>query len=315
MPPFLQLHRDDADAVRRELVDGLLARRPRIAPKFLYDGLGSRLFAAITELPEYYPTRVERTVLDRHGPEIAAAVGPGTVMVDLGAGTCEKAARLLPVLRPARYVAVDISVAFVRDALCALEPRFPEVAMMGIGLDFSSGLHLPDAVGDGPRLLFYPGSSIGNFEPGEALRFLSDVRRACGPGGSLLIGVDLVKPVDVLVRAYDDALQVTAAFNRNLVNRVNAVLGADGRVEDVRHVALWNAEASRIEMHLEFVRDAVWRWPGGERRFGAGDRIHTESAHKHTVPGFQALLRDAGFGPVRHWTDPGERFAVMLARA
>ena len=312
-PRFLQLHDERHEDVRAELAAGLLAPRPRIAPKFLYDALGSRLFDAITELPEYYPTRTERTIFDANAGEMARLLGHGRMLVDLGAGNGEKAVRLFPAFEPAQYVAVDISVDFLRESLERLQREHPGVRMTGIGMDFSRSLRLPEDLGPGPRTLFYPGSSIGNFTPDAARDFLSQCRREA-QGGGLLIGVDLVKDKATLESAYDDPLQVTAAFNRNLLRRMAGLLGCDARLEDFAHVALFDEAHSRIEMHLQALRDLTLRWPGGERALHRGERIHTENSYKYTTDGFEALLREAGFSRCRHWTDERRWFAVFAAQ-
>lgn len=314
VPAFIQLHQPDPQAVRAELLAGLLAAPASTSPKYLYDRLGSRLFEAITELPEYYPTRTEAAVLAAHGEAIAALIPRGATLVDLGAGNCEKAARLFEVLQPARYVAVDISVDFLRDALHCLQRQHPALEMLGVGLDFSSALVLPPQVGAGQRVLFYPGSSIGNFTPPQALDFLRQMR-AETQGGGLLIGVDLVKPLNVLEPAYDDALGVTAAFNKNLLLHINQLIGSDFALQDWEHRAFFNAQASRIEMHLQAARALTVRWPGGERKFAAGERIHTENSCKYTVPDFEALLHRAGFAQTRVWQDERGWFALFWAQA
>ncbi len=324
-PRFVQLHHEDQAAVRDELLRGLRAPAAFTAPKYLYDALGSRLFDAITELPEYYPTRTEAGIFAAHAAEMAVRVPAGATLVDLGAGNCQKAARLFEVFKPKRYVAVDISVDYLRDALAALQRQHPALDMVGVGMDFSLSLALPAealSAGDGgdpaPLVLFYPGSSIGNFTPDEALRLLRDVQGACargGAGGGLLIGVDRVKTASVLEPAYDDALGVTAAFNRNLLPRINRLAGADFALADWRHVALYNAAESRIEMHLEALRSVTVRWPGGERRFARGERIHTENSYKWQVPDFEALLRAAGFQGTQVWTDAKDWFSVFWAQA
>jgi len=294
-----------------------LARRPaRLPPKFFYDALGSRLFDAITELPEYYPTRTEAAIFADHGDAIAAAVhaalGRGATLVDLGAGNCEKAERVFGAFAPGRYVAVDISAGYLRTTLERLQQRHPALDVVGVGIDFSARLALPAGLVDAPALLFYPGSSIGNFAPTDALRLLREAREAAR-GGALLIGVDLVKPADVLESAYDDALGVTAAFNLNLLRHLNRLLGTDFDVRDWRHVAFFDAAASRIEMHLQARRALAVRWPGGGRGFDAGERIHTEDSYKWTLAGFEALLREAGFARVQAWTDARRWFALLLA--
>ena len=313
-PRLIQVSAEDPAAIRAELIAGLQAPRPALSPKFLYDALGSRLFAAITELPEYYPTRTEAAIFDAHLEAMAAALGPAPTLVELGAGNCEKAARLFGALGTRRYVAVDISADYLLAALDRLQYEHPAMDMLGVGLDFSDALDLPAEVGPGPRLLFYPGSSIGNFSPDQALAFLRRMHAACA-GGRLLIGVDLVKPSEVLEPAYDDALGVTAAFNRNLLPHLNRLIGADFALADWRHVAFFNARESRIEMHLEAARDATVRWPGGERRFAAGERIHTENSYKWRVEDFAALLARAGFSNPRHWQDARGWFAVFAAHA
>ncbi|MCB1942980.1 MAG: L-histidine N(alpha)-methyltransferase [Candidatus Accumulibacter sp.] len=312
-PTFVEKDRPQEAAVRAELLHGLQATPAVVSPKYLYDALGSRLFAAITELPEYYLTRTEASIFAREIDAMADELPAGLTLVDLGAGNCEKAARLLGPLRISTYVAVDISVDFLRDALERLQQHHPEVDMLGVGSDFSSRLVLPAAVGDGARLLFYPGSSIGNFTPAQALDFLRQMHPAA-QGGGLLIGVDLRKPVEVLEAAYDDPLRITAAFNRNLLRHVNQLVGSDFVLADWRHRAFFNSAQSRIEMHLEALRSVTVRWPGAERAFAAGERIHTENSYKWRADDFAALLVDAGFSAIRRWTDERGWFAVFLAR-
>jgi dimethylhistidine N-methyltransferase len=313
-PRLLQFAHDDPAATRAEIFTGFSASTATIAPKYFYDALGSRLFSAITELPEYYPTRTEAGIFARYAPEMADALAPVASLVDLGAGNCEKAASLFDPLRVQRYAAVDISAGYLRDSLECLQRKHPAMDLLGIGLDFSQRLDLPVEVGAGPHTLFYPGSSIGNFTPDEALAFLRQAH-AASAGGALLIGVDLVKPVAVLEKAYDDPLGITAAFNRNLLRHLNAMVGSNFVIEDWRHVAFFNTGESRIEMHLEAVCETVLHWPGGERRFAAGERIHTENSYKWQADDFAALLAAAGFSRLRRWTDERGWFAVFLARA
>ncbi len=315
-PQFIQLHQADHASLAAEAAAGLLAPAAWASPKFFYDALGSRLFDVITELPEYYPTRTEAAVFARHGAAITgaalAATGAAPVLVDLGAGNCAKAAALFGPLAPRRYVAVDISVDYLRQALADLQRRHPALELVGVGQDFSEALHLPDGLVDGPALVFYPGSSIGNFSPDAALRLLRQAR-AQATGGALLIGVDRLKPVPLLEAAYDDELGVTAAFNLNLLNHLNRLLGSDFKPRDWRHVALFNTVESRIEMHLEARAATTVCWPGAERRFAAGERIHTENSYKWAPEAFAALLRDAGFSRVQQWTDAQAWFGVCLA--
>ena len=313
-PRLLQIAHDDLAAMRAEIFAGFSASTATIAPKYFYDALGSRLFSAITDLPEYYPTRTEAAIFSRYVNEMADALAPVASLVDLGAGNCEKAARLFDPLQVQRYTAIDISADYLRVSLERLQREHPAMALLGVGLDFSQALSLPAEVGAGPHTLFYPGSSIGNFTPAEALDFLRQAH-AASAGGALLIGVDLVKPVDVLETAYDDPLGITAAFNRNLLRHLNALVGSDFAIEDWRHVAFFNTAESRIEMHLEAVHETLVRWPGGERRFVSGERIHTENSYKWLADDFAALLEVAGFSRLQRWADERGWFAVFLARA
>ncbi|KAB8049970.1 L-histidine N(alpha)-methyltransferase [Janthinobacterium rivuli] len=297
-----------------EISAGLLARAAWTSPKYLYDALGSTLFEAICALPEYYPTRTEAAIFARHGAEIAHAVGPGGTLIDLGAGNCAKAASLFPLLHPAQYVAVDISYDFLSESLNRLQQRFPHIEMTGLGLDFSSRLDLPDSVREARRLFFYPGSSIGNFAPEQAIAFLRRLRANADGDGGLLIGVDLIKDDAILDAAYDDALGVTAAFNLNMLRHVNGLIGADFDVRAWRHHGYFNAEESRVEMHLEARSEQVVHWKGGQRRFAKGERIHTEDSYKYTRATFVGLLEQAGFSTVQVWTDPQQWFAVIYAR-
>lgn len=311
---LIQSHLPTAEELRADLAAGLLAPRASIAPKYFYDELGSHLFAAITALDEYTPPRTEAQIFARHGAEIAAAIGPGTTLIDLGAGNCAKAARLFRALRPRQYAAVDISVDFLRSALECLQREHPQMQIIGIGQDFTRGVELPGEVNPARRLFFYPGSSIGNFAPDEAIVFLHRLRACGGEDAQLLIGVDLIKDEAVLSAAYDDALGVTAAFNRNVLRHVNRLLGADFDVAQWKHVAFYSARATRIEMHLEALADVTVRWPGGERRFARGERIHTENSYKYRPETFAEVLRAAGWNPRHVWLDERAWFALLHCR-
>ncbi|MYM89165.1 L-histidine N(alpha)-methyltransferase [Rugamonas sp. FT82W] len=313
--PQQRRHAHGSAEVVAEIGAGLLAARPHISPKYLYDGLGSKLFEAICELPEYYPTRTEAAIFAQHGADMARAIGAGAVLIDLGAGNCAKAASLFPLLQPAQYVPVDISRDFLTEAVGRLQQRFPEIEMTALGLDFSNGFALPDSVRRGRRLFFYPGSSIGNFSPEQAVSFLRGLRDNAGADGGLLIGVDLIKDTAVLDAAYDDALGVTAAFNLNMLRHLNRLAGADFDVGQWQHRAFFNEAGSRIEMHLEARAALTVRWNGGEREFARGDRIHTEDSYKYTRQSFVDLLERAGFSSAQVWTDPSNWFAVIHAQA
>jgi dimethylhistidine N-methyltransferase len=300
--------------VHESITQGLNAPSPTIAPKYFYDALGSRLFDAITDLPEYYPTRTEAAILTTHAKQIAELIGEGGCLVDLGAGNCEKATRLFSSLKPSAYVAVDISADYLKGVLMALQRQYPHIAMTGMAQDFSSSLSLPAAIGTAAKTMFYPGSSIGNFTPAEALKFLKQVHRE-SRDGKLLIGVDRVKPKPVLEAAYDDALGVTAAFNLNVLNHLNRLVGTNFEVSKWRHVALFNEAASRIEMHLESREAQQVNWKGGSRRFEKGERIHTENSYKYRPEQFEALLKQAGFHAITHFTDEQDWFSVFVAQA
>jgi dimethylhistidine N-methyltransferase len=330
-PLFIQTHHINDAALRQDLIKGLQQVPASVSPKFFYDDLGSKLFTAITELAEYYPTRTEAAIFAAHGTSMAAHIPQQAVMLDLGAGCCTKASRLFPVLMPDAYVAVDIAVDFLRDTLTALAQQHPHLSMMGLGLDFSTTLELPGEAqawleqqqhGHKPKVVFYPGSSIGNFSPSHALRLLQQARDLChgtkgqgSAGGGLLIGVDLVKPASVLEPAYDDNLGVTAAFNRNALLHINRILGSNFEPRLWQHVALFNTTESRIEMHLQSQIAQTVQWPGGHRAFQSGERIHTESSYKWTVESFEQLLKQAGFTPQQCWTDPQNWFGVFWASA
>jgi dimethylhistidine N-methyltransferase len=300
--------------VPAELIAGLTAPSPYISPKFLYDALGSKLFEAICELPEYYPTRTEAAIFRQHREQIAQACGTGATLVDLGAGNCTKAANLFPLLRPTQYVAVDISSEFVHAALAQLRHRFTGIDMMAVAQDFSAGLALPDTVGARRRLFFYPGSSIGNFSPDEALGFLTRLRAQCDAEGGLLIGVDLIKDAEVLADAYDDALGVTAAFNLNILRHVNRLIDADFDLAGWRHESFYNAQRQRVEMHLEARESVSVRWRGGMRYFVRGQSIHTENSHKYSRSTVADMLERTGWRLDHVWTDPKEWFALVHAR-
>lgn len=321
-PQFINLCSESparqTSSTAQALSAGLAAVAASVPPKFFYNALGSRLFEAITELDEYYPTRTEAGIFAASHAQIAetlAAIGIMTpCLIDLGAGNCAKAMALIPHLQPRQYVPVDISVDFLKGAAEQVQNSFPALDIVGLGMDFSAGLALPDAVQPHDRVFFYPGSSLGNFHPEQALQFLQHMADPTqGKARGLLLGIDLVKDTATLEAAYDDALGVTAAFNKNLLLNVNDLLEADFDVRQWRHVALFNAVQSRIEMHLEATCGLTVRWPGHERRFRAGERIHTENSYKYTLESMTALLRQAGFRHIKHWTDPNHWFAVFWA--
>ncbi|MEO5763861.1 MAG: L-histidine N(alpha)-methyltransferase [Casimicrobiaceae bacterium] len=302
-------------AERGALVRGLLDARASIAPKYFYDDVGCALFGAICELLEYYPTRTERAIFAQHRDDIAGVVGPGRQFVDLGAGDCHKAQYWLPFFAPSRYVAVDIAGDALSRALSRLAPEFPDLELTGIVADFTDGLDLAPDLGAAPALYFYPGSSIGNFAPADALRFLTDVHVHClaSEGSGLLIGADTRKDPRRLTAAYDDAAGVTAAFNRNVLRHVNRLIDTDFDPAVFDHLAFFDARASRVEMHLVARRRQTVRIGDVDRRFDEGEPIHTENSYKYSPDEFMALLHAAGFARVRCWQDAARDFAVYYA--
>jgi dimethylhistidine N-methyltransferase len=312
--PTIRAYALDPVDERRALVEGLLAPHASISPKYLYDARGGDLFASICRLPEYYPTRVEAAILERHRLALRDVVGTRKELVDLGAGDCAKAPRWFDLFAPTRYVAVDIARDTLARALPALAARYPAVDMHGIAVDFSRGLDIARDLRGGAATFVYPGSSIGNFAPQDALALLRSIRAHCVVAGSgLLIGVDTKKDPARLVAAYDDADGVTAAFDRNVLLHVNRILGTRFDPEAFAHVARYDETHSRIEMHLEArVRQAVVI-DGATRTFEPGERIHTENSYKYALEEFGAMLAHAGFGGVRVFQDDERDFAVYYA--
>ena len=304
--------------VQLELTQGLLAESASVAPKFFYDALGCRLFEAITELHEYYPTRTEAGIFQAWQTQMAAAIGRSGIrhacLIDLGAGNCAKAEALIPQLLPRQYVPVDISSDFLRASAERVQASFPALDIIGVGMDFCSQMVLPDAVQTHDRVFFYPGSSLGNFLPVQSLAFLQQLSDpARGGAQGLLLGIDLVKDSATLEAAYDDALGVTAAFNKNLLRHLNKLLQSDFDVRQWRHVALFDKAHSRIEMHLQATQEVTVHWPGHMRRFRSGEHIHTEYSYKYTLEAMTTLLRQAGFSHVEHWADANGWFGVFWA--
>lgn len=301
-------------AQRAELVAGLQATPPAIAAKYLYDARGSALFEDITRLPEYYPTRTEQQILESHAEVLAQQLAPGATLIEWGAGNCAKARQLCAWLAPQWFVALDISADCLRTGVQQLQVACPQVQVRAVVADLTLDLALPDDVPWERRVVFYPGSSIGNYDPPQALQLLQRMRALLGSDGALLLGVDLLKPTRVLEAAYDDAAGVTAAFNRNILRHVNRLIGSDFDEDDWVHQAFFNADENRIEMHLQARTEVPVRWPGGGRVFQPGKRIHTENSYKYDLARFTALLERAGFAQVQAWTDAQDWFAVVLAR-
>ena len=298
-----------------QVVQGLLASPATLSPKYFYDELGCALYGAICRLPEYYPTRTEAALFRDHRTEMAAAMGSGRQFVDLGSGDCCKAMAWLPFVSPRRYVAVDIAEAEIHRALTGMARDFPDLELVGVVTDFSRTLDLEGVLDAQPATFFYPGSSIGNFTPDSAVEFLGQVRAYCTPrpGSGLLIGVDGKKDAALLDAAYDDALGVTAAFNRNALLHLNRRFGFDFALDGYVHRGFYNAGAGRIEMHLEALRDQAVELGGRTRRFTKGERIHTENSYKYRPGEFEDLLREAGFTSFQRWDSADAGYFVFYA--
>lgn len=302
----------DREAETQRLIDGLRARPATIEPKYFYDELGCTLYAAICQLDEYYPTRTERAIFQQHRQQIAEAIGSGGTFVDLGAGDCCKALGWLPFIAPDRYLAVDIAGPSLDLALATMAPEFPEIDIVGLVTDFSRTLEIPAELLTDRVTLFYPGSSIGNFTPPDAIRFLGEMR-AYTRGGGLLIGVDAKKDKARLDAAYADALGVTAAFNLNALRHINRVIGANFAESGWRHIGAYNEAAGRVEMHLQAVAPQTVNIGGVPRVFAEGERIHSENSYKYSREEFESMLREAGFTRISAWTNAEQAFWVFHA--
>ncbi|WP_447002920.1 L-histidine N(alpha)-methyltransferase [Saccharothrix isguenensis] len=319
--PVLDVHltpEDAAVALRAEARAGLTARPKWVSPKWFYDAVGSDLFEEITRLPEYYPTRAEREILVVRGPEIAALTG-AHALVELGSGSSEKTRLLLSALRNhgtlTEFVPLDVSPSALTEAAKAIMADYPGLRVHGVVGDFTE--HLGLLPGSPPRVVAFLGGTIGNLIPEERDKFFASVREVLNAGEWLLLGTDLVKDPDVLVRAYDDAHGVTAEFNRNVLRVMNRELGADFDPDDFRHVALWNAEEEWIEMRLRAVRPVKAHVAalGLDVEFAEGEELRTEVSAKFRRDGVTRELGAAGFEVHRWWTDSEGRFALSLARA
>ncbi|KQP62222.1 dimethylhistidine N-methyltransferase [Methylobacterium sp. Leaf112] len=309
--------RDARQQFEDDVVAGLSAPQKFLSAKYFYDAAGSDLFEAITRQPEYYPTRTELGILDTRGAEIAACLPARANLVELGSGSTVKVRRLL-VHRPdlAAYVPVDVSETFLHSEAETLAADFPNLAIAPVAADFTRAFTLPDGLSHDAVAGFFPGSTIGNFEPPQATYLLAHFGRVLGPGATLIVGVDLVKDRTVLEAAYDDAAGVTAAFNCNLLIRIAGELGAILDVEGFGHRALFNADASRIEMHLVSRRAQTIHLAGHTFAFAEGETIHTENSYKYTLDSFRTLAVAAGWMPQAAWTDAEGLFSIhALTRA
>jgi dimethylhistidine N-methyltransferase len=300
---------------RADVLNGLAARPRAIPARWFYDRRGSELFERITELPEYYPTRTEMGILRAACLEVAEIAGKGRAVIEFGSGSSTKTPILLEAVSPSAYVPIDISGDFLRASSRELSHAFPDLLVLPFEADFMRPLTLPRAVADAPKLGFFPGSTIGNMIPLMAVDLLRAMRASLGEGAMLLIGMDRIKDPDVLVPAYDDAAGVTAAFNINLLDRINRELDGTVPLDAFRHRAIWNDDRARIEMHLEATRAADFTVDGRDFSIAEGETIHTENSHKYGPRDARILLRSGGWTPIAEWTDPDDRFALYLAEA
>ncbi len=300
-------------AFRRDILEGF-ARMPKATPPiWFYDRKGSELFEAITGLPEYYPTRTETALLEHHGADVGRIAGTGRAVVEFGAGSATKTPHLLAAIAPSAYVPIDISGDFLRESSAALAARFPGLPVHPLVADFTQAVRLPDAVARLPKLGFFPGSTIGNMGPAEGVDLLRAMRASLGDEAMLLIGMDRVKGEDRLLPAYDDGAGVTAAFNLNLLERINRELSGTIPCDAFVHEAIWNDAAARVEMHLRAIRDIAFTIDGIGFSMRAGETLHTENSHKYCPRDARLLLRAGGWEPVAEWTDPEGLFALILA--
>jgi dimethylhistidine N-methyltransferase len=301
----------ETDIFERDIIDGLSRRQKSIPSRYFYDDTGSELFEKITELPEYYPTRVETSILLRHAAEMTDGIADDGILIELGSGSSRKTEILLDAApRLAAYVAIDVSAAALADAALRIRARYPTLEVRPVQSDFMQSIPVPRDLARHRKLGFFPGSTIGNFEDDQAVKFLCDLSHAFSDGDRLIIGADLIKDEDVLLRAYDDTAGVTAAFNLNLLARINRTYGPIFDLNTFRHRAVFNRQRSRIEMHLVSTEKQVVRFRGHIFRFDRGETIHTESSHKYTLESFRKLADRAGWHPRSTWTDDEALFSV-----
>ena len=301
-----------SDNFSQDVLSGL-SQRPRvISAKYLYDQVGSELFEKITQQPEYYAARAELDILSRHSKDIAQYIPDNATLIDLGSGSSKKIRALLNILKPARYVAVDISQDMLLKSTTQLSVDFPWLEVHALCSDFSEQLDLPPLFADDNLVVFYPGSSIGNFSPDEAKKFLRQIHALVGKNGQLLVGVDLKKDVGILHEAYNDGAGVTAAFNMNLLQRINNELDANINLDQFKHEAFYNTKQSRIEMHLVSTCNQQVSIKDKNFEFSFGESIHTESSYKYSFESFEQLAQGVNFSVEQIWTDQKNYFSGQL---
>lgn len=296
-----------------EVLSGLTSSPKQLPCKYFYDAAGSQLFEEICLLPEYYPTRTELHIMQQHKREMLDAIGRGSVLIEYGSGSSLKTRLLLDSARElAAYVPIDISESQLFEVARTLRKRYPALKVLPLCADYTSSYELPtDEIDGARRVVFFPGSTIGNFDPAGASQFLRHIASVCGPGGGLLIGVDLKKDPRVLAAAYNDSAGVTAAFNLNLLSRINRELGADFELSRFSHYAPYNPSEGRIEMHLVSLEHQMVHLCGLDLPFEIGESIHTENSYKYSLPHFERLARGAGLKVEQVWTDARQMFSIQ----
>ncbi len=316
-PSNIRFH-DDYPApsdMEQEVLEGLSNKPKWISPKYFYDNRGSILFEKISRLPEYYATRAEISILKAHADEIADLIGPDCFLIELGSGNSTKVRLLLDTLRPATYMPIDISKDHLLENANELASDYPWLDVWAACMDITQPINLPYDPDESKKLVFYPGSSIGNFEPRDAASILKVIANLLHPGGDLLVGVDIKKDPAILNAAYNDAKGVTEAFNKNVIMRINRELDADFRVEDFEHKAFYNEEKGRVEMHLVSKSDQVIHINGFRSNICRGEHIHTENSYKYRIDEFLEMARKAGLEHLKTWTDNDGLFSVHYFRS
>lgn len=314
--PELSLHdfEPEAEVFRREVFEGLAKSQKQLHCKYLYDERGSQLFDAICETEDYYPTRTELAIMETYVDDMAQLLGPGCLLIEYGSGSSLKTRILLDRLRElAGYVPIDISRDHLMKAADIIRQQYPDIPVLPVCADYTEGeFVLPDCPKPvNRRVVYFPGSTIGNFDRDVAKRFLARMKKVCGAHGAVLLGVDLKKDPHILEAAYDDSEGVTAAFNLNILHRINRELGANFDVHNFVHRAIYNPERGRMEMYLESQVDQTVRFPDREFSFAKGERIHTENSHKYSLDEFRALAENLGYRVAKVWTDPNDLFSVQ----
>ena len=307
---FFEDQQPGAGDSRAELLEGLLQDNKKVNPKYFYDHQGSELFEQITQLEEYYPTRTELSILNHYAEEIATYCGSDCVLIEPGSGSSEKVRLLLDTIKPAAYVPLDISAEFLYQSAVKLGREFPWLNIHAICADFVEQWQTRTQLPTGRRVIFYPGSTIGNMEPAQATKFLANLRQWIGKEGGVLVGVDLQKPEHLLNAAYNDSQGVTASFNLNILNSLNKMVDANFNHQDFSHHAFYNSDQQRIEMHLVSNNEQSVQVNGNTISFNEGETLHTENSYKYSLESFTSLSNAAGFALEKSWVDEEQLFSV-----